>query len=435
MEIKNEFFRSLRPEAAPISSMEKLSVLPVWKNNRVEIYSAEKREVGITRVDLIYSCGSLYQTKNAQAQTCMQLLLSGNDSTSAEQIQTHLDSLGAIVQTECTMLDSIISIKSLTEKTIETIHYVFEQILAVSFLESELQNYQQIQIADLARKQQTPGYWSRRNCMENIYEKESPICNFTETKDILNLNSSDLIAFKDMLLGSSNIKIVVSGDYSNSVINLLSSFYEDRKTHSLSIKRENKTVVASFPSIQKTLENSNQINICCALHLGSFSEKEIHHLSLLNLIFGGFFGSRLMQEIREKRGLTYGIHSYLNFNGSGYDLMISSDTNSSKVEETIGAIQELMESLKTNPPAAEELEKAKRYYCGQLRASFDGPFQLSSKIRSLSNKNYSVDYYNLAIPAILSAKTESIQKLAEKHFDQNRLFWSFAGNISKHISV
>jgi predicted Zn-dependent peptidase len=148
---------------------------------------------------------------------------------------------------------------------------------------------------------------------------------------------------------------------------------------------------------------------------------------LLNLFLGGFFGSRLMQDLREEKGLTYGIGSNISLSGNGHTWMISGEMNSDNADITRDSIREILIGLWKNPPNGDELEKAKRYYGGQLRGSLDGPFSEPAKIQFLLKTGYPQNYYQQALQTIWSTDSETLAELAYNYLNPDSFSIALAG--------
>jgi predicted Zn-dependent peptidase len=151
--------------------------------------------------------------------------------------------------------------------------------------------------------------------------------------------------------------------------------------------------------------------------------------SFVNMFLGGFFGSRLMQDLRETRGLTYGIGSGLAQASSGFTWYISGEMNSANADAAVEACQAIMTGLSTSPPTGEELEKARRYASGQLRAGFDGPFSLPSKWQFLLQNNLPENYYTTYMDRIWSITSDEISDFAYNYLRPDSFTLALAGNL------
>jgi predicted Zn-dependent peptidase len=140
-------------------------------------------------------------------------------------------------------------------------------------------------------------------------------------------------------------------------------------------------------------------------------------MQVLNNIFGGFFGSRLMANIREDKGYTYGIHSYLANLIQESALMISTEAGKDVTEDTIREVYLEMKRLRDEPVNEEELKTTKNFMIGTLLGDLDGPFQVAGRWKSLILNDLSEDYFYNGIETIKSIQPAAIQELANKYLN------------------
>jgi predicted Zn-dependent peptidase len=148
------------------------------------------------------------------------------------------------------------------------------------------------------------------------------------------------------------------------------------------------------------------------------------------MVLGGYFGSRLMQEIREEKGLTYGIGSYFRPAMDGRSWIISGEMNSENADLALSCVVEIMEKLRSEIIDIEELERAKRYYSGQFRSGFDGPFSSAAKIQQRIMRNYSDTFYKDTLSAIWNTTPEEILEVAQNYLDPNTFIKVMSGKVN-----
>jgi predicted Zn-dependent peptidase len=143
---------------------------------------------------------------------------------------------------------------------------------------------------------------------------------------------------------------------------------------------------------------------------------------ILNTLFGGFFGSRLMANIREEKGYTYGIHSYIQNHIQETAWMISTEAGKDVCEATIAEVYKEMDLLKEELVDEEELLLVKNYMMGSNLGDLDGPFQIINRWKNLIlnglDENYFYDYIN----TIKSVTAEELQQLSNKYFAAEEFF-------------
>ena len=144
---------------------------------------------------------------------------------------------------------------------------------------------------------------------------------------------------------------------------------------------------------------------------------DFQKMQVLNNIFGGFFGSRLMANIREDKGYTYGIHSYLANLIQESALMISTEAGKEVTEATIQEVYLEMKRLCDEPVSAEELKTTKNFMIGTLLGDLDGPFQVAGRWKSLILNDLTDEYFYNGIETIKNIRPLVLQELANKYLN------------------
>ncbi|MEO6833695.1 MAG: insulinase family protein, partial [Chitinophagaceae bacterium] len=137
---------------------------------------------------------------------------------------------------------------------------------------------------------------------------------------------------------------------------------------------------------------------------------------ILNTLFGGYFGSRLMSNIREEKGYTYGIHSTLQPRLHAGALTIQTEVGRDVMEPAIMEIYKEMALLCDQPAEAEELLLVKNYLLGGLLGDLDGPFQILQRWRSLILNNLDDAHFYTNVAIYKSITPEELQTLAQQYF-------------------
>ena len=138
-------------------------------------------------------------------------------------------------------------------------------------------------------------------------------------------------------------------------------------------------------------------------------------VQVLNTLFGGFFGSRLMSNIREDKGYTYGIHSYLQNHIQQSAWMISTEAGKDVCEATIAEVYKEMKDLREELVDEEELLLVRNYMMGSILGDLDGPFQIIARWKNIILNNLDEKYFYDSINTIKTISAEELQELAQKY--------------------
>jgi hypothetical protein len=136
---------------------------------------------------------------------------------------------------------------------------------------------------------------------------------------------------------------------------------------------------------------------------------------VLNTVFGGFFGSRLMANIREEKGYTYGIYSYLQNHIQQSALVISTEAGKDVCEPAIAEIYKEMRLLCEENIGEEELSLVRNYMIGGILGDLDGPFHIIAKWKNIILNNLDVSYFNESVETIKTISADELRILANKY--------------------
>ena len=213
--------------------------------------------------------------------------------------------------------------------------------------------------------------------------------------------------------------IFLTGKVTASEVSILSK-YLDQIEFKESLKSESFGIIpGQSTSISK--EGSTQASIRIGKLMIDRKHPDIHLFKITNEILGGYFGSRLMKNIREEKGLTYGIHSsVLHLQRSSY-WTISSEVLKDKVNLAMEEIDKEIRTLQNEAPSDEEMQMVTNYMKGKFLSSFDSPFSSHNMIKSLVLDGVDTNYFYNYFDAIQSVTGEQISETARKYLDKDSL--------------
>lgn len=425
-------FRETAPNVRPISEF-KVPKISLSKSAKGTSYFYEETAgIGAVSVFWLIPVAKQNQEKAFQAVAAVELLLSGGDGLNEREILQHIEHLGASVGSDSEQLYARIHFKC-AKHVVETVFtWVLHHIEHAEYPKEELERFGIIQKASIERQMQTPGYWSDRKAKELLYSELPWVGTFGSLEDFSLLDRQDLVVFHDRFLKSSSGVLFFSGDIDSTQTARLLEIWESytRAPFAWNVADEgvhlspNNGKIISHP-----MPNASQVSMRWMKHIGILDERSTHEYTLLNMVLGGYFGSRLMQELREKQGLTYGISSYFSPLWKGRTWNISGEMNSDNTEKAIDAMRLIIEELQTNPIPVAELERAKRYYAGMFRSGFDGPFAQATKALQMLVRNYSESYYADTLEHIWDIDSAALLKRAQNELNTNSFVRIVAGDV------
>ncbi len=426
-------FREQAPQTKSISSFD-IPEFHFSKDHQGFPYFHDyTKNLGVVVLSLWFPTGKLAQKNTFVAQAAFDLILSGSKGKSEKEIMKHIDHLGGAITNDVNDWGSKITIRCSVEHSKNLLEWVEDHIINAEYPEQEVLNYIPVKSAGIDRRKQTPKYWSNLLAKQTLY-KNHYLGKTGDVEDVKALTRDEIFAFYQSEIKNSGPMLIVSGDCSDFLFSELLSIHKSffSKAFPLAnpfIKLENPLAFSNAGVIKHTLPNSSQVSMVLQCHLDKTEPTVNFQLSLLNMVLGGYFGSRLMQELREKQGLTYGISSFFKQAFLGKTWTIAGEMNSNNAEVALQKTLEIAEQLRAQPIPEDELERAKRYYGGMFRQGFDGPFSTASKTQSIFLQDLKPDYYQSALKVIWETTSEDLRELAQTHLNTNNFVKVLSGKV------
>lgn len=178
--------------------------------------------------------------------------------------------------------------------------------------------------------------------------------------------------------------------------------------------------ISKIPSAEKKFRITNdpagvQGSIRIARPFPNRHHPDFLKVQILNALFGGFFGSRLMSNIREDKGYTYGIHSYLQNHVYESAWLISTEAGKDVCEATIAEVYKEMKGLREELVEEDELLLVRNYMMGGILGDLDGPFQIIARWKNIVLNNLTEQYFYDSINTIKTITAVELQQLAQKY--------------------
>ena len=286
----------------------------------------------------------------------------------------------------------------------------------------------QLQV-NLKRKSQDPNSVASRAWMKLAFG-EHPYGNPSDgtVESLASVTSEDLKAIAAKLFTRGGLKIAVVGDIDAKTLSGLldktfGAWPKDLRTTPVA-----EASIAPGP-IQKTIDMNIPQSVIQFGHLGfKRDDKDFIPAYLLNHILGGGgFGSRLTTEVREKRGLTYSVYSYLSPLDRGGLFMGGAATKNDRVAESLAIIRSELERMATGGPTEEELKNAKTYLTGSYALRFDSSSKIAGQLLGIQMENLGIDYPAKRNGLVEAVTIEDIKRVAGRLLKPGSLIVTIVG--------
>lgn len=414
--------RQVAPDILPIKKIH-----TGFKPSEGNIYRIDSEE-GVFKLEIIYPGAGFGLVKNKFAALYgMDLLMSGTANQSASQVSEALDALGAYVFKGCDYYTSFLTIYGLNSDIQNILSIVHNTISNCIYPLHELEVFKSRKISELNINLNKTSFLANRSINRQILGENHPFSTISDEGLIRSIQQEQLVEFKNQYL--SQPYYIFTGPEQTDIKEILGlTKFHLSDNHQLSIGNEilpdtgDNTVMISK-------SGSTQNSMRLGKILPGRTEKDYFTISLFNLVLGGYFGSRLMKNIREEKGLTYGIHSSITPFKQFSLFKISSECNNTLTETVKIEIEKEIENLQNELISEEELKTAKNYLLGSLLRNFDGAFNISERYKSFLELESASDFYDRYIAAVNTISSEDLRLCANNYFQFNSFKYCVAGEI------
>ena len=266
-----------------------------------------------------------------------------------------------------------------------------------------------------------------RKVTEYIFGKDHPYGYNSYPETYAALNRQDLVNHYQKNFSSKNCIIFISGKIDDTEIKLLNK-YLGQQMNDVAKPTVNIPTFQSQPQkIKITHPDSVQTAIRIGCQLFNRKHPDFNEWFVLNTIFGGYFGSRLMANIREDKGYTYNIFSTIDTMLFGGCFYIGTEVGNDLVEVTLDEIYREMRHLQEKPIDVEELAMVKNYLLGNMLTMLDGPFNTMDVIKTIELEGLPDQSFNKLVEDIKTVSPEKIQSLAKKYLDRDKMWEVIVG--------
>ena len=393
-------------------------------DNGVPVYSIDAGAQEVIQVELVFYAGNWFEQQKSVAAATNYLLKNGTSTKSAFEINEVFEYYGAYCNRSCFNETAVISLSSLSKQLPAILPVVREMITDAAFSEAELDIYKQNSKQRIKVNLQKCDFVATRLIDAYVFGEAHPYGKYTNPEDLDALNSQLLKDFFNQYYLNGQCAIFVSGKLPADIETQLNKNFGDLSLKSFS---NNLSTIIQSPAAEKKYRLQNDADgvqgaIRIARPFPNRHDPDFMKVSVLNTVFGGFFGSRLMSNIREDKGYTYGIHSYVQNHIHNSAWMISTEAGKDVCEATIEEIYKEMKLLRDDLVDEEELMLVRNYLIGTLLGDLDGPFQIMGRWKNLILNGLTGDYFYRSIETIKTISAEELRELAKKYLNPEEFY-------------
>lgn len=386
-------------------------------DNGVPVYSIDAGAQDVLMLEWVFYAGNWYEEKNIVAATANFLLKNGTHQKSAFALNEYFEFHGAYLNRSCYNETATITLHCLAKHLSALLPVVAELLTESIFPEEELAIYKQNQKQRLEVNLKKCDFIANRLIDEYVYGFHHPYGRYTSTLDYDQLQRDELIHFYKRFYTEGKCLLFVAGKPPANLAQQLNHVFGKLPFHQQPLPEVQYNTESAIIKKYNIINDKNGVQgaVRIARPFPDRHHPDFPKVQVLNNIFGGFFGSRLMSNIREDKGYTYGIHSYLQNHIHDTAWMISTEAGRDVCEATIEEVYKEMAILCNEMVKEEELHLVRNYMIGSLLGDLDGPFQIIARWKNYILNNLSEEFFYNSIRIVQSISAEELQALAKKY--------------------
>lgn len=394
-----------------------IDIQPVTTPLGVQAWLVEEGSIPFVAIEVVFAGGAALETEDtAGAVALMAALLSeGSGEMDAQAVAEATERLAAGISVDSGRDSVRLSIRALSENRDQVIDLARQILMAPRFDADALERERARTLTSLRRNARNPNAIAARRFAQTAFAGHPyalPVEGTPET--VAALTADDLRAAHRAALARDRVHVGVAGDISaDELAPLLDRLLADLPAEGGALP--GRAEFAAPPGVQ-VLEFPGPQSLIFLGHAGiPRDDPDFLTAFVINDLFGsGRFGTRLMSELRERRGLTYGVGTGLSSMAFGEAFQGRVSTDNANAGEVVALLRQEWEWLQGGGITQADLEAAQTYLTGSYPLRFDGNASIAAILASMQFQGFDIDYVNVRNDLVRALTLEEVHRVAER---------------------
>ncbi len=424
--------RNIAPATKPIKQISFPPLETTLLSGGIPVYYLNMGDQDVSRVDIMIGTGKWEQPKPLVSSFTNLLTKEGAGKMDGKAIAETLDYYGAWLQLSDGFHYSYITVYTLNKFFRETIEILFRMFREPHFPEEAFENLKNRRKQQFFIDNSKVQYLANKAFSEALFGAKHPYGRTSNAEDFDRIQISDLKEFHQKHYYSGNISIVLSGKITDEMLKIVEESAESSEDNiQKTCKPTDDQVFEISPENRRRIwvekPDAMQNGIRMGIPVVNRSHPDFPGLRVLNTILGGYFGSRLMSNIREEKGYTYGISSGITTLKHAAYWSIATQTACEHTENLIREVYHEIDRLHREVPGKQEMETVRNYMLGDFTRSLDGTFSLIDAYISLLASGMTTDFFHQQVETVKNISPEEIKNLARRYLNKESIIEIIAG--------
>lgn len=385
-------------------------------SNELSVHILQDDTNPVLKIDLLFAAGRVNDEKAGQSLICAKVMVEGTKSYPGSKLQELLDHYGAHLDVTVDYDYTTVTLLCLKEHINPLLPVLKSAITEPLFATEDFEKIKLQQLQKIRVNSQKNALIATKNLRKKLLNG-TPYSQTLEEEYLNEISKEDIENYFKQYF-TLKPDIIIAGDFDKNIFEFFEEHFGMLEFTSFDAEYKSKL----SPIIADDLIKRDG-SVQASIRMGAISiprtHPDYHDLSITNEILGGYFGSRLMKNIREDKGYTYGIYSVLiNYKHLDYHI-IGADVKIDHIEDTVAEVHKEMEVLKTTLVPEEEIETIKNYMLGKIASSLDTVFHQSEnyKVKLTEGTDY-LDYFDAYVNSIRNITADRILEISKKYFSE-----------------
>lgn len=413
--------RSIPPQIHQVDTIKIPHPIQYQLDNGITVSEINKGTQDVVRIEVLYDASRPVEDKQLASRYTATLMREGTANYDSKTIAEKIDYYGATLNSGSNMDFSYCTLFVLSRYVEATLPYLQEIMFAPIFNESELEKFRINQLEKLKDNLAKSDLLAFRKITEEMYGADQPYGYNSSAQNIEAIAKSDLHHHFDNYHTNDRCHIVISGKMPNNIRSILNKYLGQIQTN-----KKDKIIRTDFPSVSASKhllpsDQTHQTAIKIGRRMFNRAHPDFANCFMMTTVLGGYFGSRLMERIREELGYTYNIYASLDpLVYDGY-LTINTEVSNDLADKTVEEIKIQIDQLRQEKISKEEMTMVRNYIMGNFLNMVDGPFRIANFIKTLTVSKLQVADYEKIIAGIQSCTPEDILLAAQRYLNPDDL--------------
>ncbi len=404
-------------------------------SNGIALYTLDGAADDIIRLELVFPAGRRYERSYGVSAAAAKLMTEGAEGYSGADIAGTIERYGASLKVRGGFDYTSLQLHGLNRFLPQMLPVLQGLIYRASYPEKECANYIRNNRQKIRIREQKVDYLADNALRKVLYGPEHPYGYHMTGERFSELSREQLLEHHRRTIAAAQPFVIAAGRIGDELNPFLEQLLGQSPRSVLQPVKHPAAQADKVRLMHLHKENSVQSAIRFAKPIMAKNHPDYQAFFVLNTILGGYFGSRLMSNIREDKGYTYGIYSGITHLDEASYFYISSEVGLPVCQAAIAEVYAEMQRLREELVSEEELELVRNYLLGTILGSIDGPFRSADTVRGILQGGLSMDFVQELINTIRAITPVQLQELAQRYLGVEDLFEVVVGWPEAEVSL